>query len=63
MDLYVNLYVVMASFSGSAWASKGLPSKHTQTSVWHARAFASKFQRPEYGPLRCYRLIERTCSK
>jgi hypothetical protein len=52
MDLCVNLYVVMANFSGSAWAFKGLASKHTQTSVWHARAFASTFQRPEYGPLR-----------
>jgi len=28
MDLYVNLHAVMASFSGSAWALKQLPSKH-----------------------------------
>jgi len=34
------------SFSGLACTNKLLPSKHTQTSIWHARPHASTFERP-----------------
>jgi hypothetical protein len=27
-------------FSGIAWTPELLPSKHTETSIWHARLFA-----------------------
>jgi len=30
-------------FCGLAWTCKLLPSKHTQTSIWHARLHASTF--------------------
>ena len=30
-------------FSGVTWTFKLLPSKYTETSIWHARPFASTF--------------------
>jgi len=35
------------SFSGLVWTLTLLPSKHTVTTIWHARPFT--FQRPAYG--------------
>lgn len=32
------------SLSGLAWTFTLLPRKHTQTSLWHARPFASTFR-------------------
>jgi len=34
--------------SDLAWMLELLWSKNTQTTVWHARPFASNFQRPAY---------------
>jgi hypothetical protein len=31
------------SFSGLAWMFKLLPSKHTETGMWHARLYTSTF--------------------
>ena len=39
------------SFSGLAQTFKLLSSKHTESSIWHARPFATTFQRQEYGLL------------
>jgi len=36
-------------FYGLTWALKLLPSKHTDTNIWHARPFASTFYRQAYG--------------
>jgi hypothetical protein len=32
------------SVSGLMWAFKLLPTKHTETSIWHVRLFASTFR-------------------
>jgi len=37
------VYVDGLSFSGLMWTFKLLPSKHTETSIWHARPFSSTF--------------------
>lgn len=39
------VYFCGLSFSGVTWAFKLLPSKHTVTSVWHSKPFASTLQR------------------
>jgi hypothetical protein len=36
-------------FCDRVWILKLLASKHTQTSIWHARPFASTLYRPAYG--------------
>jgi hypothetical protein len=48
-DLYAKNISWWNEFSVLAWTVKLLPKKHTQTSISHARPFASTFQRPVYG--------------
>jgi len=44
MDLSANCITWWSAFfSGLAWIFKFLPSKCTESSIWHARPFAAKF--------------------
>jgi hypothetical protein len=36
--------LILLSFSGVLWTLNLLQSKHTETSIWHARPFARTFQ-------------------
>lgn len=44
-------------FSGFAWTSKFLPSKHIETSIWHGSPCTSAFNGPAWG----LRMIKYNC--